>query len=101
MSAASAYLIACHSGENAAKGQNAARWASPGTYPSNATGGRIARIGRQRHQRVGLRRPLDQHDVRALLRQGGPHRPGRARAVVPDPVQGDAAAHPVTSRQAR
>ena len=41
MSAASAYLIACHSGENAANGQNAACCGSPGTYPSSATGGRI------------------------------------------------------------
>ena len=39
--ASSAYLIACHSGENTANGQNAACFGSPGTYPSSATGGRI------------------------------------------------------------
>ena len=41
MPAPSAYLIACHSGENTANGQNAAAFGSPGTYPSSATGGRI------------------------------------------------------------
>ena len=40
--ARSAYLIACHSGENTANGQNAAVFGCPGTYPSNATGGRIS-----------------------------------------------------------
>ena len=40
--APSAYLIACHSGENTANGQNAAFFGSPGTYPSSATGGRIS-----------------------------------------------------------
>ena len=40
--APSAYLIACHSGENTANGQNAAVFGSPGTYPSNATGGCIS-----------------------------------------------------------
>ena len=40
--ASSAYLIACHSGENTANGQNAACLGSPGTYPSSATGGCIS-----------------------------------------------------------
>ena len=35
-------MIACHSGENTANGQNAAVFGSPGTYPSNATGGAIS-----------------------------------------------------------
>ncbi len=42
MPAPSAYVIACHSGENTANGQNAAVFGSPGTYPSNATGGAIS-----------------------------------------------------------
>ena len=40
--APSAYLIACHSGENTANGQNAAFFGAPGAYPSSATGGCIS-----------------------------------------------------------
>ena len=43
-----------------------------------------ARVRGQRQQRVGVGRPLDQHDVRADPVQLGHHRPGRARPVVPD-----------------
>ena len=41
-SRASACRTACHSGENAANGQNAERCGSPGTYASSATGGTIS-----------------------------------------------------------
>ena len=44
-------------------------------------------IRRQRDQPVRLRRPLDQHDIGAPLRQGRSHRPRRPRPVMPDPVQ--------------
>ena len=57
-----------------------------------------ARIRRQLDQPIGLRRPLDQHDVRSLFPQGRSHRPRRPRPVMPDPVQ---LGHPATSRQAR
>ncbi len=76
------------------------------------------RVRGQRDQPVRLRRSLDQHDVRALLLQGRPHRPRRPRSVMPDPVEDGRkilrpngpwrvprssflAVHPAASRQAR
>ena len=65
--APSAYLIACHSGENTANGQNAACFGSPGTYAEQRHRRPHLFIRRQRDQPVRFRRPLDQHHVRALF----------------------------------
>ncbi len=67
-------------------------------------------LGGERHQRVRLRRALDQDRVGRALIQGGPHRPRRPGAVMPHPEQHRPApvrcplatlAHALASRQAR
>src|SRR5690606_5609133 len=47
---------------------------------------RHPRLAGQLHDRVGLRRALDQHRVRLELLQGAAQRPRRAGPVVADPV---------------